>query len=70
MNQDTLLSRRRSLATSFLSCASFSTLLGSGLGKSSEKHLASFVMVSQRRTTSWAVHRLATRGMVRSTRWR
>jgi len=41
MNQDTLLSRRRSRATSFLSWASFSTRLGSGRGKSSEKHLAS-----------------------------
>jgi len=70
MNQDTLLRRRRSLATSFLSRASCSTFFASGLGKASEKHLASLVMVNQRRTTSSGVQRLATRGIVRSIRWR
>ncbi len=68
MNHDTLLRRRRSLATSLASRASFSTRFASGTGTSSVKHLASRVTVSHRRTTSFGFQRLATRGIVRNTR--
>ena len=52
INHETLLNRRRSLSIFFLSLASCSTRWGSGCGRSSDSHLASFVMVSQRRATS------------------
>ncbi len=65
------LNRRRIFSICFLFPTSLSIRFSSGSGISSDMHLASLVMVSQRRATSRGLSRAAISGRVRSTacRW-
>ena len=70
MNQLTLLKRFRTRLMYFLSLSSFSNRFGSGCGMSSDMHLASLVIVSQRRNTSSSDQRRTISGRVRRMRCR